>query len=797
MDRGDGAGRTRSYAPAGAAGEPEGDGSADGGARYAEIGELGRGGMGRVALVEDRRLGRRVALKTRLSRDDDRRAGLRFLEEARATAQLEHPSIVPVYDLDRDADGRPFFTMRAVGGRSLTAVLDALRGGAAEPTLAELLLVFLKVCDAVAYAHDRGVLHRDLKPDNVMLGAFGEVFVMDWGLARVGDGDGQAPAEAEDEASGSSSVRSVRPDSGRLTAAGSLVGTPGYMAPEQARGTEALDERADVFALGAILYEMLTLRPAIEGERGSVRLVRTINESPPPPHERAPERKVPRGLSALTMRALARDRDARLPTVMALRDGVAAELEGSREAARRRAEAERKLARAEAHLREHDRRRAADEGRAAAFAVRRAELSRACDDLEARLALWEDEARAERSRARARRAFWDAYGALVSAAQDDPGHPAIRRRLVDLLLRRGDALERGHDRSGAADLRALARQHDDAHVEAVLGAPGRVEVRTWPVEVGVRAVRQEARGPLLVDGRALELGRGPGPFALPAGSWRLELTPAARPPVVVPLRVEPGRAQALEVWIPPAEAIPNGFVYVPGGRWTVGGDRDAQAPEPRRSVELGPFALARRLVTMREWAELLNDVGPARAARLAPRVADRVYWHPDPDGRYRVPWTDADGDVLTADDPAFMVGPEAADAYAAWAAARSGRPLRLPTSEEWEVAARGADERLYPWGDGFDPALCWMGSSFGSPKVGPRPVGTRPFDRSPFGVLDMAGLIREHTSTEVHGRRVARGGAWHAAEAQCRIGSMTYIARGQSYISYGVRLACSLDVPPQ
>jgi serine/threonine-protein kinase len=234
------------------------------GGRYQLFGEIARGGMGAVLKGRDADLGREVAVKVLLEAHRGRAEHLwRFVEEAQVAGQLQHPNVVPVYDLGRLPDGRLFFAMKLVKGRTLAKLL-AERSAPADDR-PRFLKVFEQVCQAVAYAHNHGVIHRDLKPSNVMVGGFGEVQVMDWGLAKVLAAGGTAD---ETQVRDASAVRTARgPGStggggGSETRAGSILGTPAYMPPEQARGeVERLDERVDVFALGAILCEVLTGRP--------------------------------------------------------------------------------------------------------------------------------------------------------------------------------------------------------------------------------------------------------------------------------------------------------------------------------------------------------------------------------------------------------------------------------------------------------------------------------------------------------------------------------------------------------
>ncbi len=235
--------------------------------RYQLIGELARGGMGAIFRGHDLDLGRDLAVKViREEHRDHPEMVRRFVEEARIGGQLQHPGITPVHELGRFPDGRLFIAMKLVRGRTLAALLEA-RGSPDEERM-PFLSVFEQVCQAMAYAHSRGVIHRDLKPSNVMVGAFGEVQVMDWGLAKVLDPGGVAVEERPPGAGdGASAVPTWgRGSEGLESRAGSVLGTPSYMAPEQARGElDTLDERADVFALGSILCEILTGRPAFAG----------------------------------------------------------------------------------------------------------------------------------------------------------------------------------------------------------------------------------------------------------------------------------------------------------------------------------------------------------------------------------------------------------------------------------------------------------------------------------------------------------------------------------------------------
>ncbi|AKF03823.1 WD40 repeat domain-containing serine/threonine protein kinase [Sandaracinus amylolyticus] len=295
--------------------------------RYRRESEIGRGGMGRVVLVSDAHLGREVAMKELLAHGHGEGAAhsvgavARFLREARVTGQLEHPGIVPVHELGRRADGTLYYTMKRIRGRSLASVLKDASG---RDERLKLISSFRDVCQAIAYAHSRGVVHRDLKPDNVMVGEFGETLVVDWGLAKVrGEGDPRA-SEIERRVQ----LMRVQGDADAArTIDGHAIGTPAYMAPEQARGdVAAIDERTDVWGLGAILFEILTGRPPYTGSSALDVLSRVLEERVPRVRELEPD--APPELAAIADRALMKDPSSRYPGAAELAAEIAAYQDG-------------------------------------------------------------------------------------------------------------------------------------------------------------------------------------------------------------------------------------------------------------------------------------------------------------------------------------------------------------------------------------------------------------------------------------------------------------------------------------
>jgi len=283
------------------------------GTRYRMVRPIGSGGMGEVFLVEDRDLSRHVAMKVLTGIDPSPELTHRMLREARVIARLEHPGIVPVHDVGTLSDGRAYFTMKFVGGQRLDHHVGV------SFSLPEKLRLFHKVCEAAAFAHVHGVLHRDLKPQNIMVGPFGEVLVMDWGIARVRDEIGNRKDEIggmSDEERNKPNTDTPAPSITTHTSQGSILGTPSYMPPEQARGAiEEIDERSDIYGLGAILYFLLTGHaPRLQGDL----LLRP----------RAVHSSIPRAVEAIALKAMAPARDDRYTGAEALAADIVSYLDG-------------------------------------------------------------------------------------------------------------------------------------------------------------------------------------------------------------------------------------------------------------------------------------------------------------------------------------------------------------------------------------------------------------------------------------------------------------------------------------
>jgi len=285
--------------------------------KYGRFRPLGEGGMSIIQRCYDKNLKRDVAYKTlRPEYRDSEQANRRFLREARVTAKISHPGTVPLYEIGRDRSGNLYFTMKLLVGRDLDQIFAKLVEECPETTqdfpIPRLIDILIQVGQTVSYAHAHGVIHRDLKPANILIGEFGEVTVLDWGLAKVHGDEGN-------------DVRSsAKMTDAGLTQPGKRYGTPLYMSPEQARGDSGIDEGTDIYNIGSMFYEALTLQPLVK--RGEIEdvVAQVLLKRPEKPSRAAPQRDIPTDLDRICLRALAFERKKRFKTLPDLVDSLQA-----------------------------------------------------------------------------------------------------------------------------------------------------------------------------------------------------------------------------------------------------------------------------------------------------------------------------------------------------------------------------------------------------------------------------------------------------------------------------------------
>ncbi len=694
------------------------------GPRYVLMRELGRGGMGRVDEVFDTTLGRPVAQKTVLP--DAGHAQITMLvAEAQTCAQLEHPAIVPVYELGADETGQPFYTMRSIRGRTLREVLEDNDTPSKEhKTLAQLLNILRQVCLAVDYAHSRGVVHRDLKPDNVIVGEFGEVYVLDWGIAHV---------------MGGSDVR-------RAAQRDYIAGSPGYMAPEQAMGA-AIDGRTDVFALGAMLHELLTGELPFEDSDFQSIQRRSSTRIEAPPSLRNP--LVSPAFDTLVVACLEPNPDDRAPSARFVADSIDLYLDGERDKAQRESEAMRYT----------------EEGDAArdAYVSLDRESKRLSDEAEAELAkiprwegvvakdaAWQKQAKARAMAAEGARALARAETAFSRALGRVENQARARRGLAGLYFKQFEDAEEAGDAEAMVQYLDLARAYDDGPLALELSNIGELIVECSHPEATLLLGRYEECGSLLelTNEGAIKMGER---LRVDVGSYRVTARLGDRE-LFAPVLVKRAMTHTLHLELGALATLPKGMRLIPGGPFL--------AIEDERSLRrvehtLPDFAIGEYPVTMREYAEFLDELDPEERARRLPSQRDKTPFMLREESGWRVTDACVEGEQARArvsreqelELPVICVSWFDAMAYVSWLAKKTCVAYRLPTSMEWEKASRGVDGRSYPMGRRIDPAFAKLRES--RPEASqPEVVGAFGLDVSAAGIRDVAGGVQDWTATE-------------------------------------------------
>lgn len=799
-----------------------------------DLGRISGGGMGEVRRVRDLRLNRPMALKlirNELLGSPD--VVSRFIEEAQVSAQLQHPGIVPVHELGQLADGRLYFTMKEVRGRTLGEVIqevhDASAGGEWREapsgwTFRRLIEAFVRVCEAVGYAHARGIVHRDLKPANVMVGAFGEVLVLDWGLAKV---LGRVEQASEEQVA---THRSSDPAS--MTRVGVVAGTAAFMPPEQASGRiDLIDARSDVYALGAVLHELLSGSPPYRGESSREVLLQVLSGPPAP----LPE-TLPAPLVALSRKAMAREPSDRPAHGGEVADEARAWLDG----AHRREAALRVVASAEAA---RPRIRQLHEEAAALRSQAETELAAVpgWEDERLKAPAWALEERADALDREARLLDLQEESLLRASLTHAPelqeAHALLAARHREAHAR----AEATHDAYGVfrsqtlleEDLAALPEAHPErVRSAAYLQGDGALSLQTDIEGAEVELHRYVLRNRRLVPEFVRSLGRTPlREVPLERGSYLCVLRHPERAESRYPVEiargahwdgVAPGESSPRVLRLPrPGELGEGERLVHPGWFWS--GDPTALNGLPRERLWVDGFVMQRLPVTNAGYIAFLDAL--VREGREAEAIAfgphergasgedGALVYGRTPEGGF-VLQPDADGDVWDPEWPAILVHWGCANGYASWLAARTGLPWRLPGELEWEKAAGGVDGRRFPWGPHFDASWCNVREARAGRAL-PARVGAFPVDESPYGLQDLGGNMREWSADafEVKGpplagrrvvqplppvdsapgeaHRVIRGGSWFYPADHARVAYRDRFGPTDRVDDVGFRLARS------
>ncbi len=813
---------------------------------YGELSTIGVGGVGAVFSAYEPGLNREVALKLlrpQFRNQSDRIAD--FIREARATAQIDHPNIVPVHRLGVFEDVGVYFTMKKVEGETLRAILKKLEadrpGYRRKYTLRRLLEIFLGACNGVAFAHRHGILHCDLKPGNLMVGDYGEVLVMDWGMARYrpeldqGRSGNKMNLELECE------LRPGTPTDGNVPG-----GTPAFMAPELLTGEETTpNEQSDVYGLGTILYTILTWRGApfdvtkpVEDVMRDAALGRFV-----PPRKAAPKAQpLPLELEAICRKAMARNRSQRYAKVDELLHDVRNYLDGYPVGAysptlwyrfgkllRRRPLVPSVLAAAlltwlgffgynfltnlsQSNSLLNQAEYNYGQGRDYNSMVRRTYRQLRSTPANNGEALQENYL--ERELLRELAEMENGYNSALEFISRAPEY-GVRSEVTDRMVR--DIFK------SSLSLYSML-QDDNALNKVVRQARGR-----WR-DLFERAVEQDPElallvaeidasvGTLAIDGDAgqylltirdpagniislpgtdensaataenLPLFAGENLFTLPAGDYDLLFQRAdssIRTPVEVPIGVK----RTVMMQTPPE--IPAGMVFVPGGEFFH--ERSAGRLGLSRN-HVNAFLIGRYEVTFGEYLAFWKTLS-SRADREAFRAYAVL---PGGSSALPVPLWSEEGVLIPPyqeSSPVIGITAAAAEAYAAWFGRGHGLVGRLPQQLEWEKAARGVDGRLYPWGDNYLLGAALLADNRGATArypVGAAP-GTFPKDCSPYGLYDMAGNVREFLRDPGDAGRMSAvaGGSFLTGARQAGCAAVNYVTGADRDIGF----RCLLELP--
>ncbi len=795
--------------------------------RYIVQGKLGEGGMGEVYRVFDPRLNRHLALKCISSRIMDyEHAVTRFIEEAQLTSQLHHPGIVPVHDFGRLPSGQYFFTMPVIQGRTLSSLIkEKFNKKNDKPSLwtrRRIMELFRQACDTIGYAHARGVIHCDLKPDNIMVGKFGEVYVLDWGVAQtLGRVSELPPVEIR--------IPGTDPINTSFTP---MMGTPQYMAPEQAEGKhEDLNQQTDVYSLGLVLYQILCGKRAYKGSGTGV-LEKVKKGELEPIDGPLP---IPEALKEICEKATQFNAVDRYQDAGELATDLANWLDGIKKQER----AMKLVVAAKSKLPEADKlSQEAEVKHTEAQAI----LS-LIDDWAPEKKKWEGWAKEDEAiemELKAQHLELEFTLMLHGALSHDPDLVEAHRYLADYYQASHMKAEEHQDSNMIQRNEGMLRLHANALPDtnisrvrhmAYLKGDGALTILTNPEKANVILYRCERKNRRLIPVKFKEMQTPIYEIPIPCGSYIAEISAPGRTTVRYPVRIDrlghwdgvpPDGDWPESIWLPPKGHLADNDIYVPRGWFWYGSDPMGGGALGREKIWVDSFVIKKHPVTNTEYMAFLNDLLDQGREELALKVAPRekqgisaaesvLVYARDDNGRFHLT-RDSEGDLWQTEWPTLMIDWHSARAYADWVKQKTGYNWRLPYEVEWEKSCRGADSRIYPWGNEFETSRCNNRYSAAVRSL-PSTIDKFPVDCSPYGVMGMAGnssdwcldIHRKHPLVENHRmvkevivddpqvERVMRGGSWDSAGSGCRISRRNGNIAITRLASLGARICRSVN----
>jgi formylglycine-generating enzyme required for sulfatase activity len=811
--------------------------------RYLVLERLGAGAMGVAYAAYDPKLDRKIALKLlrpQEGRGDQARRTARLEREAQAIAKLSHPNVVGIFDVGVH-QGQVFLAMEYLGGGTLRDWLAAEKR-----PWREIVKMFIEVGHGLAAAHAEGLIHRDFKPDNVLLDKAGTPKVVDFGLVRLTSGIGfsiDPNATEEDDAPFLPIAATVAV---ALTKTGALAGTPAYMAPEQFLG-KGVDARTDQFAFCVALYEALYAERPFAGDT-----VVTLADSVTSERIREPPKAttVPVWVRKAILRGLAVDRSLRFATIdlfvealqsdpaiarrrrVVIGASIAIVLAGSvatqRALSVRRREVEREIAadttKADAAFEQSALKRAeAQQMRVQAFAA--FDNARRTEGEE----LW---ATSLQSGSAADTAAEQGIKHLDAAVSLSPNR-TLRGRLADAILNRLKASSHTAVEQTAL-LQRLALVDEGGQRAQELKTPATLQLISVPAGLAVHLEKYDPTT-LRLSTEPRNIGRTPVSVTLEPGSYRLSIDATqTRVGFYYPVLLAAGAAVTVSLSVPLRSEVPEGFIFVPSGRFLFGeSDESLRASfldtVPIHENHVDAFLISRDETTFREWIEFLEDLPLDERTKRIPRVRapqGSIELREAKPGQWELalqPTTNTfvstkggvatEGGMIRYPDrtrrasqdwrrfPVSGVSANDAETYLKWLR-QKGRVngARLCTEKEWERAARGADDRVFPHGNQLLPDDANIDITYSRKPLafGPDAVGSHPISDSPFGVRDLCGNIIEMTTGTIDGSPViARGGAYYYDQRSARVTNREPMDPSLRFPTLGLRVCANVQQPTQ